>query len=76
MNNLELISYIKSAGELLFGARWQTDLSVELGLSDARRMRQWVSGERNIPPGVVNDVNELLTVRKNKIESFLSNSVI
>jgi hypothetical protein len=72
MNNQELISYIKSAGELLFGVRWQTDLSVELGLSDARRMRQWVSGERNIPPGVINDVKKLLIDRKNEIESFLS----
>ncbi|MHC1505611.1 hypothetical protein ACYJ6F_28530, partial [Klebsiella pneumoniae] len=29
-----------SAGQLLFGERWQTELARALGLSDGRRIRQ------------------------------------
>ena len=38
-----------SAGQALYGERWQTDLARDLGLSDARRIRQWLSGDRPIP---------------------------
>lgn len=51
------------AGQALFGDRWQTDLSRALGLSDARRIRQWLTGDRPIPTGVWNDIAELLKKR-------------
>lgn len=31
-------------GRALYGERWQTDLARDLGLSDGRRIRQWLSG--------------------------------
>lgn len=63
---------LKKAGEALFGERWQTDLSRELGLSDARRIRQWMAGERPIPVGIWADVCQLLRRRQITIQSVLT----
>lgn len=54
---------LAAAGEALFGDRWQTDLARELGISDARRVREWMSGERRIPTGVWADLRALLRDR-------------
>jgi len=53
---------IKS-GKALYGERWQTDLARDLGLSDGRRIRQWLSGDRPIPEGIWNDIAKLLADR-------------
>ncbi len=50
-------------GTALYGERWQTDLARDLGLSDGRRIRQWLSGDRPIPDGVLDDLVKLLTNR-------------
>jgi hypothetical protein len=60
-----------AAGEALYGKQWQTDLSRALGLSDARRIRQWISGERPIPVGVWADLLGLLRHREMSIKSIL-----
>ena len=57
-----------SAGQLLFGERWQTELARALGLSDGRRIRQWLSGDRPIPVGISDDLRELLEDRSSKME--------
>lgn len=57
---------LREAGEALFGHQWQTALAGALGLSDARRVRQWLSGERRIPDGIWGDVKRLLKERANK----------
>ena len=62
---------LSAAGQSLFGERWQTDLSRELGLSDARRIRQWLAGERPIPVGVWADICGLLRHRQSSIDSVL-----
>lgn len=62
---------IKS-GQALYGERWQTDLARDLGLSDGRRIRQWLSGDRPIPEGVWNDIAKLLADRKVVIDEALS----
>ena len=51
------------AGQALYGERWQTDLARDLGISDARRVRQWMSGDRPIPTGVWADITRLLRHR-------------
>lgn len=56
------------AGQLLFGERWQTELARALGLSDGRRIRQWLSGDRPIPVGIWDDLRELLEDRSSKME--------
>ncbi|WP_406850126.1 hypothetical protein [Chromobacterium phragmitis] len=58
-------------GEALYGERWQTDLARELGLSDARRVRQWMVGERPIPPGVWTDLHGLLQARRMHIDALI-----
>ena len=63
---------LERAGKALFGDRWQTDLSRDLGLSDARRIRQWMAGERPIPVGIWADVAGLLRHRQFQINAVLS----
>lgn len=60
------IDGLREAGEALFGPQWQTALAGALGLSDARRVRQWLSGERRIPDGIWGDIKRLLNERANK----------
>jgi len=52
------------AGNALYGARWQTDLARDLGLSDGRRVRQWLSGDRSVPVGVWRDIDKLINERR------------
>lgn len=54
---------LAAAGEALFGKQWQSDIARELGLKDARRVRQWMTGDRPIPPGIWNDLEDLLRQR-------------
>jgi hypothetical protein len=63
---------LAKAGHALFGDRWQTDLSRALNLSDARRIRQWMAGERPIPVGVWADICGLLRHRQMSIQSVLN----
>lgn len=62
---------LRRAGEALYGERWQSDLSRTLGLSDVRRVRQWLAGERKIPVGVWADICALLRQRQISISSML-----
>lgn len=63
---------LAAAGSALYGDRWQTDLARDLGLSDGRRIRQWLAGERPIPPGVWSDIAGLLRHRQMSIQSVLN----
>lgn len=62
---------LRLAGETLFGERWQTDLTRALGLSDSRRIRQWLSGDRSIPVGIWTDILVLLRQKQTSIESVV-----
>lgn len=55
---------LRQCGEALYGDTWQSNLARELGLSDARRVRQWLSGDRPIPAWVWHDIAELLAHKK------------
>lgn len=59
------------AGQALYGERWQSELTRTLGLSDSRRMRQWVSGDRPIPDGVFGNIVDLLKDRKKEIDGVI-----
>jgi hypothetical protein len=54
---------LAEAGQALYGERWQTDLARDLGIADARRVRQWMTGDRPIPAGVWADIARLLRQR-------------
>lgn len=60
------------AGKALYGDRWQTDLARDLGLSDGRRIRQWLSGDRPIPSGLWDDIAKLLNERKAIMDDALN----
>ena len=66
---------LEAAGIALFGPRWQTNLARELGLSDARRIRQWMATDktnrRPIPDGIWGDIASLLELRKKNINRVL-----
>ena len=50
------------AGEALYGARWQTELARDLGVSD-RTVRRWVTGTTDMPKGVYIDLLRLTQER-------------
>jgi hypothetical protein len=54
---------LSEAGQALYGERWQTGLARDLGIADARRVRQWMTGDRPIPAGVWADIARLLRQR-------------
>lgn len=62
---------LERIGEALYGPRWQTDLARDLELSDARRVRQWIAGERPIPPGVWADLSSLVKQRRMTLAAVL-----
>jgi hypothetical protein len=64
---------MEQAGKALYGDRWQTDLARNLGLTDGRRIRQWLSGDRPVPPGVWKDLGKLLASRQRLINDVLNN---
>ncbi|OOF85184.1 hypothetical protein BKG88_08620 [Rodentibacter ratti] len=68
-------SHLSIIGEALYGNQWQTNLARDLNLSDARRIRQWMAGERKIPIGVWSDIVELLKSKQKRIEDILSEMV-
>jgi pimeloyl-CoA synthetase len=65
------IAMLTLTGETLFGDRWQTDLARSLNISDARKVRQWLSSDRVIPDRIINQLLELLTERKDLIDTAL-----
>lgn len=67
-NSAELLILV---GQALYGERWQTELARDLGLSDGRRVRQWLAGDRNVPSGVWTDLEKLLTERQVCMEQAL-----
>lgn len=58
-------------GEALYGERWQTDLARDINLRDARRVRQWLAGDRKIPAGVWADLNVLVNERRMRLDAIL-----
>ena len=54
---------LRQIGEAIYGERWQSDMRDALGLTDATRIRDWLSGRRRIPAGVVTDLLNLARER-------------
>ena len=71
MDKAQRIDRLKRYGKVLYGPRWQTDLSRDLKLSDARRMRQWIAGDRGIPSWVWGAIEDLLRQRKEDIDRVM-----
>jgi hypothetical protein len=63
---------LTKAGQALFGNQWQTALSRAIGLNDARRVRQWLSGDRPIPIGVWAKIAALLRSHQTTLGNVLN----
>ena len=68
---------LRRAGESLYGDQWQSEMTRALGLSDSRRVRQWMapadsSSHRRIPPGIWADVAVLLRQRSEETQQVLA----
>lgn len=63
---------IIATGQALFGEHWQTPLSQALGLSNPRRLRDWLSGNSAMPHGVWSDLRALVARQKVVIDSVLA----
>lgn len=61
---------LRRAGEALYGDRWQSALARDVGVGD-RRVREWVAGDRRTPPGVWDDITQLLRERRDGIDALL-----
>jgi hypothetical protein len=53
---------IRTIGECMFGTRWITELSQELGVS-ARSVRRWATGRCEPSPEIWVDLSQLLAMR-------------
>ncbi len=70
MSRIELL---ESTGKALYGERWQSELARDLGFSDGRRIRQWLSQDRPVPEGICEDLTRLLNERAQAINASLKN---
>ena len=64
------LSYLRAAGEALYGARWQTALALDLGVSQ-RTMQRWAAGSHAIPADVPDRLRALLAARGVRIAQLL-----
>jgi hypothetical protein len=60
---------LQSAGEALYGPRWQSDLARALGVSD-RTMRRWVASD-DVPDGVWAEIRALVKARRGTLTDVL-----
>lgn len=60
---------LQDCGEALYGPRWQSDLSRDLGVSD-RTVRRWVAGADDPPKGVYVDLLRLVTERAQTLDEL------
>ncbi|WP_337081496.1 transcriptional regulator [Acinetobacter pittii] len=60
---------LQIAGRILYGQQWQTDFARAVKV-DPRRVRQWLSGDRPIPPGIRAEVVKLLLENSQNALSF------
>lgn len=60
---------LTAVGEALYGERWQSPLSRDLGVGD-RRVREWVSAERSTPPGIRIDLMRLCLERAQTLDEI------
>lgn len=65
------IANLTQCGQALYGDRWQSALAHDLGVNP-RRVREWLSGDRRVPPGIWSDIADLLRDRREQIGRALA----
>jgi hypothetical protein len=61
----------RAVGEVLYGPRWQSELSRDLNVA-VRTVQRWDAGERGIPASLGDDLRELLVQRRNDIDELIN----
>ena len=62
---------LEKCGAILYGNRWQTELAKNLGLTDSRMIRYWLSRERNVPVYVWKNIVELVKEKQKQLGILL-----
>ena len=62
---------LRHDGEALYGPRWASDLSRDLGVA-LRTVQRWHVGDRGIPATLSDDLRALLKARQIKISDLLA----
>lgn len=57
---------LRECGEALYGQQWQSALARDLQVAD-RTVRRWAAGEFGMPPGLAEEVLEVLRRRRKQI---------
>ena len=65
------LAYLRAAGEALYGARWQTALAEDLGVS-LRTVQRWAAGSHALPADVPERLRALLEARGVRIARLLA----
>ncbi|HEY8343330.1 MAG TPA: hypothetical protein VIK75_10130 [Calditerricola sp.] len=61
---------LTDVGRALYGDRWQTALSRDLGISD-RTMRRWAAGVDDVPRGVYTDLHRIVLERAAELQDLI-----
>jgi hypothetical protein len=61
---------LTDAGRALYGDRWQSPLSRDLGVSD-REVRRWVAGDVVVPRGVYTDLLRMVIDRAQDLDDLV-----
>ena len=62
-------SALTAIGVALYGPRWQTQLAIDIGVSD-RTVRRWVSGEDVPRLGVLLNLRDIMTRRREQLQEL------
>ena len=62
-------SALTAIGVALYGPRWQTQLATDVGVSD-RTVRRWVSGEDTPRLGVLLNLRDIMTRKREQLEKL------
>jgi hypothetical protein len=62
---------LRTVGRELFGERWQTDMSLALGVN-SRTIRSWLSGRNVIPEGVQEALRRIVRDRMAELPDVLA----
>jgi hypothetical protein len=59
-----------NAGAALYGPRWRSAIAEPLGVSEGL-VRFWLNGERRLPPGLREQLRDMLALRIAELEAAL-----
>ena len=62
---------LRETGESLYGARWQSELSRALAVSD-RTMRRWLAGINDVPDQVRAELRALARSRRKALDGVIA----